>query len=47
MQGYPEEFGSLFETIKADVDSTLHASLTNYFDFEVVKFGYSIQHSKI
>ena len=36
LQEHPEEFGSLFQTIKADEDSVL--SLTNYFDLAVVKF---------
>ena len=40
MQGHPEKFGSLFQKIEANDDSTPHASLTN-FDLAFVKFGYS------
>ena len=42
MQEYPEECGSLFQTIEADGDSLENAilSLTN-FDLAVVKFGQS------
>ena len=39
MQDHPEQFGSLFQTIEADEDSTQHVSLTN-FDLAVVKFGH-------
>ena len=37
MQGHPEEFGCLFQTIEADEDSVLY--LTN-FDLAVVNFGH-------
>ena len=41
MQEHPEEFGSLFQTIEADEDSTpLPTSLTNY-DHAVLKFGHN------
>ena len=40
MQEHPGEFGSLFQIIEADEDSTLPTSLTN-FDHAVLKFGHN------
>ena len=40
IQKHPEEFGSLFQIIKTDEDSSLSTSLTN-FDHAVLKFGHN------